>query len=88
MERLWQIILQHGIRNSRHAPPQKEAVMDVMEAFFDCLDQEKHPAVAAVLGHYFFAYIHPHMDGNGRICWRIPNAVTSHVRRYPGEELY
>ena len=29
------------IRNSQHSPPPKEAVMDSMEAFFNCLCHEK-----------------------------------------------
>ncbi len=62
------------IRNSRHSPPPKEAVLDAMTAFFDCLAAEKHPGVQAVLGHYFFVYIHPYMDGNGRIARFLMNA--------------
>jgi Fic family protein len=65
------------IRNSRHAPPPKEAVVDAMEAFFDCLQNESHPGVNAVLGHYFFVYIHPYMDGNGRIGRFIMNALLA-----------
>lgn len=61
------------IRNSQHSPPPKEAVLDVMEAFFDCLETEPHPGVQAVLGHYFFVYIHPDMDGNGRIARFLMN---------------
>jgi Fic family protein len=38
-----------------------------MEILFELLQNEKNPAARAVLGHYFFVYIHPYMDGNGRI---------------------
>jgi len=31
------------------------------------LEGEKEPAVRAVLGHFLFVYIHPYMDGNGRL---------------------
>ncbi len=65
------------IRNSRHSPPPKEAVVDAMEAFFDCMANETHPAVNAILGHYFFVYIHPYMDGNGRIARFIMNAALA-----------
>lgn len=65
------------IRNSKHSPPPKEAVVDAMEAFFDCLQNEPHPGVNAVLGHYFFVYIHPYMDGNGRIGRFIMNALLA-----------
>lgn len=55
------------IRNSRHIPLSKDALVDAMEAFFSCLKEEEHPAVRAILGHFIFVYIHPYMDGNGRI---------------------
>ncbi len=65
------------IRNSIHAPPPKEAVLDAMEAFFECLEEETHPAVRAVLGHYFFVFIHPYMDGNGRIGRFLMNTLLA-----------
>lgn len=55
------------IRRSMHVPPSVEAVRDLMPAFFDLLKEETEPAVRVVLGHFFFVYIHPYMDGNGRI---------------------
>lgn len=55
------------IRNSRHIPLPPRAVADAMEALFELLKKEEHAAVRAVLGHFFFVYIHPYMDGNGRI---------------------
>jgi Fic family protein len=54
------------IRGSRHVPLPKEALMDAMDALFECLKKEEHAAVRAVLGHFIFVYIHPYMDGNGR----------------------
>ena len=54
------------IRKSMHAPPRYEAVRDLMPAFFSLLQEEEEPAVRAVLGHFFFVYIHPYIDGNGR----------------------
>ncbi|HVE43529.1 MAG TPA: Fic family protein [Gammaproteobacteria bacterium] len=55
------------IRYSQHVPPPKEAILDCMDAFFECLQNEKNPIVRAVLGHFIFVFIHPYMDGNGRI---------------------
>jgi fido (protein-threonine AMPylation protein) len=55
------------IRQSMHVPPPKEAVRDLMPAFFDLLRGEEHPAVRNVLGHFIFVYIHPYFDGNGRM---------------------
>ena len=50
-----------------HIPPHCNAVRELMPAFFDLLREENNAAVRVVLGHYFFVYIHPYMDGNGRI---------------------
>lgn len=55
------------IRSSMHTPLVPRAVPDDMAAFFELLTQETHPAVRVVLGHSIFAYIHPYMDGNGRM---------------------
>jgi hypothetical protein len=63
------------IRGARHVPVSKEAVRDCMPALFDLLAQEPHPGVRAVLGHFFFVYIHPYMDGNGRLARFLMNAM-------------
>lgn len=63
------------IRNSRHVPPPREALLDAMDALFTCLRQETHPAVKAVLGHYIFVYIHPYFDGNGRLGRLLMNTL-------------
>jgi hypothetical protein len=65
------------IRDSRHTPPPKEAVLDCMEAFFTCMQQETSAAVRAVLGHYIFVFIHPYMDGNGRMARFILNTMLA-----------
>jgi fido (protein-threonine AMPylation protein) len=55
------------IRRSMHVPPRREAVRDMMPSLFDLLSQEADASVRVVLGHFFFVYIHPYMDGNGRM---------------------
>jgi hypothetical protein len=65
------------IRNSRHAPPRCEAVRDLMPAFFSLLKNEESPAVKAVLGHFFFVYIHPYVDGNGRLGRFLMNVMLA-----------
>ena len=65
------------IRRSMHVPPSHEAVRDLMPAFFDLLRNETEPSVRAVLGHFTFVYIHPYMDGNGRIGRFLMNAMLA-----------
>lgn len=55
------------IRGSQHRPLNIDAVRDTMPAFFDLLRNESDPVVRIVLGHFIFVYIHPYMDGNGRM---------------------
>jgi len=65
------------IRKSMHVPPRCEAVRDLMPAFFTLLEDEKEPAVRAVLGHFFFVYIHPYSDGNGRMGRFLMNVMLA-----------
>ena len=65
------------IRNSMHTPPSREAVRDMMPVLFELLAQESHPAVRVVLGHFVFVYIHPYMDGNGRMGRFLMNVMLA-----------
>jgi len=55
------------IRGSFHVPPNRDVVRDAMPALIELLQEETEPAVSVVLGHFIFVYIHPYMDGNGRL---------------------
>ena len=50
-----------------HTPLNPEAVRDAIPALFELIRNEDDAGVRAVLGHFIFVYIHPYMDGNGRI---------------------
>lgn len=65
------------IRGSMHVPLNRDAVRDAMPTLFDLIKEEQHPAVRVVLGHFIFVYIHPYMDGNGRIGRFLMNAMLS-----------
>jgi hypothetical protein len=65
------------IRQSKHVPPRWEAVRDLMPGFFDLLGEEKEAAVRVVLGHFIFVYIHPYMDGNGRMGRFLMNVMLA-----------
>ncbi len=65
------------IRRSMHVPPNYKAVRELIPTFFDLLQNEKEPAVRVVLGHYFFVYIHPYMDGNGRMGRFLMNVMLA-----------
>ena len=63
------------IGQSKHTPLNAGAVRDVMPLLFELLSHEKEASVRAVLGHFMFVYIHPYMDGNGRIARFLMNVM-------------
>lgn len=65
------------IRQSMHVPMADHAVRDAMPVFFELLEQEDDPAVRVVLGHFAFVYIHPYMDGNGRMGRFLMNVMLA-----------
>jgi fido (protein-threonine AMPylation protein) len=65
------------IRRSMHVPPSREAVRDAMPVLFEMLAEETEPSVRVVLGHFIFVYIHPYMDGNGRIGRFLMNVMLA-----------
>lgn len=62
------------LRGSSHVPLAKEDIADAMEVLFECLENEEDIFVCAVLGHHLFGFIHPYIDGNGRIARFIMNS--------------
>jgi fido (protein-threonine AMPylation protein) len=60
-----------------HVPPNSEALRDAMPVFFEVLAEEAEPSVRVVLGHFIFVYIHPYMDGNGRIGRILMNVMLA-----------
>jgi hypothetical protein len=65
------------IRRSMHVPPSRDAVRDAMPVLFEMLATETEPSVRVVLGHFIFVYIHPYMDGNGRIGRFLMNVMLA-----------
>lgn len=63
------------IRSSMHSPLNKDAVREAMPVLFNLLKNEPDARVRAVLGHFIFVYIHPYMDGNGRIARFLMNTM-------------
>ncbi|GFI00753.1 hypothetical protein IMSAGC004_03162 [Bacteroidaceae bacterium] len=65
------------IRGSQHIPLNPRAVSDAMPELFRLISEEPDPRVRAVLGHFMFVFIHPYMDGNGRMGRFILNAMLA-----------
>jgi hypothetical protein len=65
------------IKGANHVPPNAAAVRDAMPVLFELLQEEPEPAVRTVMGHFVFVYIHPYMDGNGRIGRFLMNVMLA-----------
>ena len=65
------------IRGSQYVPPPHETVPELIDTLFELLTAEPSPGAQAVLGHFFFVYIHPYSDGNGRIGRFLLNALLA-----------
>ena len=65
------------ISNSLHIPFKPEGVRDGMPTLFDLLINESEPSVRVVLGHFVFVFIHPYMDGNGRMARFLMNVMLA-----------
>jgi hypothetical protein len=65
------------IGQSKHVPLNREAVRDAMPVLFELLKKEPEASVRAVLGHFIFVFIHPYMDGNGRMGRFLMNAMLA-----------
>ena len=65
------------IRRSMHVPQPREAIRDCMPVLFDLLREDTEPFVRVVLGHFIFVYIHPYVDGNGRMGRFLMNTMLA-----------
>lgn len=65
------------IKNSKHVPLNRDAVRDCMPVLFELLSNESEAPVRAVLGHFIFTFIHPYIDGNGRIGRFLMNTMLA-----------
>jgi Fic/DOC family len=65
------------IGGSKHVPINSNAVRDAMPALLQLLQNEPEAAVRAVLGHFMFVFIHPYMDGNGRMGRFLMNVMLA-----------
>jgi Fic family protein len=65
------------IAGALHVPPPHEALRDCMPLLMELLEGEESGAVRAVLGHFAFVFIHPYIDGNGRLGRFIMNYMLT-----------
>lgn len=66
-------------------PPSSEKVSSLMKDFIKWLNSENlfelHPVLVAGISHYWFVWIHPFVDGNGRAARALATLVL-HLREF------
>lgn len=65
------------IGGSKHVPLSVDSMRDTMPVLFELLEAEPEASVRAVLGHFIFVFIHPYMDGNGRMGRFLMNVMLA-----------
>lgn len=56
-----------GREGDVYTPPQADAVPEMMRALVEFIQKsELHPLLKACIAHFYFVYVHPFGDGNGR----------------------
>ena len=65
------------IRNSMHVPFNPKSIREAVPTFFELVSEEDDEFARIVLGHFMFVYIHPYMDGNGRMGRFLMNVMMA-----------
>jgi Fic family protein len=66
------------ISGSKYTLPGPEKIPGLMNSFFDDITnirKTEHPVIAAAKAHLKFVFIHPFIDGNGRVARLLMNLV-------------
>ena len=69
---------EHNVIVGRHIPPSGQYVLDFMRFFEDRYNQAtggSRQIMAIASAHHRLAYIHPFLDGNGRVCRLMSHAM-------------
>jgi len=77
------VVIADGMGNVIYTPPDYKRVREYMDRLFAFIAADNYePLIKAILIHYYFAYVHPFCDGNGRMArfisqqWLIQNERT------------
>jgi Fic family protein len=65
------------LTGSKYPLPKPEKVQQLMHEFINkyVAQANEHPVIAAITAHKDFVYIHPFIDGNGRVARLLMNLI-------------
>ena len=63
------------ISGSKYSLPTPEKVPALMESFIKSIGEKSHPVEYAAIAHKEFVFIHPFIDGNGRVARLLMNLI-------------
>jgi Fic family protein len=59
-----------------HIPPESGKIQKYMDSLFEYIDSVNDDAlIKAVISHFYFVYVHPYCDGNGRLARLLINYI-------------
>jgi Fic family protein len=77
----WRSQSGHDVEVGRHVPPSSSRVAEFMQCFEDRFRFDRMGRAAQIMaiasGHHRFNYIHPFLDGNGRVSRLMSHAMAS-----------
>ncbi len=63
------------IGGSRHTPPRPEKIVRLLDAMFSELREHADPIIRSIYLHHRLVFVHPFLDGNGRVARLAANLV-------------
>jgi Fic family protein len=77
----WRTDLEHDVAVGRHVPPSSARIVDFMRYFAERFTLDKMGRAAQIMAmasaHHRFNYIHPFLDGNGRVSRLMSHAMAA-----------
>ena len=77
----WRADVEHDVAVGRHVPPSSARVADFMQYFEERFALDKMGRAAQIMAmasaHHRFNYIHPFLDGNGRVSRLMSHAMAA-----------
>jgi len=70
------------IGGARHIPPQPAKIVPLLDATFTEVPAIREPVLRSIFLHHRIAYVHPFLDGNGRVA-RLAANLALISARYP-----